>query len=220
MRALLAFAPPFCRGTPGVRTGLIAISSVLLCTGVQAFSVNITPATRSLFLQVGSGAMTGGNFNSGGIPGNNATINRVSVTVPAASLGAGALAMTTDSTVTASPYDGFAFCTLPAQVYVGGFYRTPGTGANATLTATTPASLTNASGNTIPFSTVSWVSAGAFDSGTTISNGSFVGGASQVLLSITRNTWFESCLQFSYANAQLVGSGTFTGRVSYTLMAP
>jgi hypothetical protein len=220
MRAPLAFASPFRRGTPGARSGFIATSCALLCAGAQAFSVSITPGTRSLFLQVGSGTMTGGNFSSGGIPGNNATINRVSVTVPAASLGAGSLAMATDSTVTASPYDGFAFCTVPTQVYVGGFYRTPGTGANATLSATTPASLTSTSGSSIPFSTVSWVSAGASDRGSTISNGTFFGGASQTLLSIARNTWFESCLQFSYANAQLVGSGTFTGRATYTLTAP
>jgi hypothetical protein len=220
MRAPLAFASPFHRGTPGARSGFIAIGSALLCAGAQAFSVSITPGTRSLFLQVGSGTMTGGTFDSGGIPGNNATINRVSATVPAASLGTGSVAMTTDSTVTASPLDGFAFCTVPAQVYVGGFYRTPGTGANATLTATTPTSLTSISGSSIPFSTVSWVSAGTSDSAPTISNGTFVGGAPQTLLSIARNTWFESCLQFNYANTQLVGSGTFTGRATYTLTAP
>lgn len=220
MLALPALASKLCRGEPGVRSALITVSSVLLCTGVQAFSVSITPGTPSLFLQVGVGAMTGGNFSSGGVPGNNATINRVSVTVPAASLGGGPLAMTTDSTTTASAYDGRAFCAVPTQVYVGGFYRTPGTGANATLSAAPPASLTNASGDSIPFSAVSWVSAGASDSAPTISNGTFAGGASQVLLSISRNTWFESCLQFNYANTQLVGSGTFTGRVGYTLTAP
>src|SRR5215207_8999571 len=115
--------------------------SALACVGAQAFVVTITAGTKSLFLQVGAGTMTGGNFSSGGTPGNNSTINRVSVTIPAANIGAGTSAMTTDSTVTASPYDSFAFCTVPAQVYVGGFYRTPGTGANATLTATAPVSL-------------------------------------------------------------------------------
>lgn len=220
MQALAAFAPAFCGTARTSRRALISICGALLCTAVQAFSISITPGTRSLFLQVGAGAMTGGNFNSTGIPGNSATINRVSVTVPAASLGTGPVAMATDSTVTASPYDGRAFCTVPTQVYVGGFYRTPGAAANATLSASTPVSLVNASGDSIPFSTVSWISAGASDTGTTIPNGSFAGGASQVLLGITRNTWFESCLQFSYANAQMVGAGTFTGRVSYTLTAP
>jgi len=198
----------------------LLMGGALACAGAQAFVVTIAAGTRSLFLQVGSGTMTGGNFSSGGTPGNNAAVNRVSVTIPAANLGAGTSAMTTDSTVSASPYDGFAFCTVPAQVYVGGFYRTPGNAANATLSVTAPASLINASGDTIPFNTVSWISGGANDTTATIPSGTFVGGASQALLSVTRNTWFESCLQFNYANTQLVGSGTFTGRVSYTLTAP
>lgn len=165
--------------------------------------------------------MTGGTFDSGGTPGNNSTINRVSVTVPAANLGAGTLPMTTDSTVAQSPYDGFTFCSVPSQVYVGGFYRTPGNAANAaTLSATVPTALANATGDTIPFNAISWISGGNLDTTATIPSGTFVGGAAQSLLSVSRNTWFESCLQFSYANTQLVPAGSFTGRVSYTLAAP
>lgn len=196
------------------------LACALAASVSHAFVVSINPGTKSLFLQVGAGTMTGGNYSSGGTPGNNATINRVSVMVPVANLGAGTQAMTTDSTVTASPYDGFTFCSVPSQVYVGGFYRTPGAAANATLTATAPATLTNATGNTIPFNTVSWISGGAGDATPTIPSGTFVGGAAQTLLSVASSTWFESCLQFNYANTQLVPSGTFTGRVSYTLTAP
>lgn len=199
-------------------TALLAFA--LAAPASQAFVVGITAGTPALFLQVGVGTMTGGRFNAGGVPGNNATINRVTVTVPAANLGGGTRAMTTDSTVTASPYDGFAFCAVPSQVYVGGFYRTPGAAANATLSATAPVSLVNATGNTIAFNTVSWISGGAGDATPTIPSGTFVGGSAQTLLGVARNTWFESCLQFNYANTQLVPSGTFTGRVSYTLTAP
>ncbi len=186
----------------------------------HAYLVTITAGTKSLFLQVGAGTMTGGNFNAGGTPGNNTTVNSVSVTVPAASLGAGTQAMTTNSAVTTSPWDGYTFCSVPAQVYVGGFYRTPGAAANATLTATSPANLTSAGGDTVPFSTISWVSGGNGDASPTIPSGSFVGGTTQTLLSIARNRWFESCLQFNYANTALVAAGTFTGRVTYTLSAP
>jgi hypothetical protein len=200
---------------------LVLIAAALgTASASEAFVVNIAAGQRSLFLQVGAGSMTGGTYNAGGIPGNNGTVNRVTVTVPAANLGAGTRSMTANSTVTTSPYDGFIFCTVPSQVYVGGFYRTPGNGANATLSATAPPSLVNATGNTIPFNAISWVSGGANDATPTIPSGNFVGGATQTLLSINRNTWFESCLQFNYANSQLVGSGTFTGRVSYTLTAP
>lgn len=203
--------------------GLALLGSTWL-PAAQGFTVGITPGTRALYLQVGAGTMTGTTFNSGGTPGNNTTVNSVSVTVPAGQLGSGtAQAMSTDSTVTTSPWDGFAFCTSPAttgQVYVGGFYRVPGTSSAgaATLTVTTPPNLTNG-GNTIPFSSIAWTSSGNGDTGTTIPSAAFTGGA-QTLLSITRNTWFESCLAFRYLNAQLVPAGTFTGRATYTLTAP
>lgn len=200
------------------------ISALLVCVFAsplsQAFVVGITAGAKSMFLQVGAGSITGGTFDSGGVPGNNPVINQVSVTVPAATLGAGSVAMTTDSAVAQSPYDNYPFCTVPAQVYVGGFFRTPGASTNATLTATAPVALTNAAGDSIAFNKVSWISGGNGDASATIPSGTFVGGSTQSLLSVTGNTWFESCLQFNYANAQFVPSGTFRGRVSYTLTAP
>ena len=47
-----------------------------------------------------------------------------------------------------------------------------------------------------------------------------MGGTTQTLFSVARNNWFESCLTFSYANANMVAAGTFTGRATYTLVAP
>ena len=192
----------------------------------HGFTVGISPGQRSLFLQVGEGTMSGGFFNSGGTPGDNPTVNSASVTVPAAQLGSGAAQpMTTDSTVTASPWEGAAFCTSPAttgQVYVGGFFRRPGVGSGgneALLTVTTPAALTNTNGDTIPFSRIAWTSSGIGDATATIPSGAFVGGT-QDLLTVSRNTWFESCLAFRYLNSELVPAGTFTGRATFTLTAP
>lgn len=192
-----------------------------LATGISpasAFLVAITPGTRAIYLQVGTGTFTG-TYSTGGTPGNNATINKVSVTVPAAALGTGSRAMTSDSAVSNSPYDNFVFCTAPAQVYIGGFYRIPGAVGNAALTVTTPATLSNATADTIAFSSISWVSTGNGDATTTIPSGTFAG-ASQNLLSVAPNFWFESCMAFSYANAQAVAAGTFSGRATYTLTAP
>src|SRR5574337_119311 len=156
-------------------------------------------------------------------PGNNATVNLVSVTVPAAAVGSGtAQAMTTNSTVGASSYDGFAFCNTPAQLYVGGYYRYNSTtsGAAATLTATSPANLVSAAGDTIPFTQISWTSSGNGDSGTQpFPAGSFTG-TTQTLGTIARNQWAESCHTFSYANTAIRPAGTYTGRVTYTLTAP
>ena len=74
-------------------------------------------------------------------------------------------------------------------------------------------------GDTIPISTISWVSGGNGDTSATIPSGTFTG-ARQSLLTVTRNNWFESCLTFSYSNAQLAPAGTFTGRATFELVAP
>lgn len=191
----------------------------------KAFTVPIRAGTKALFLQVGAGTMTGGPFGGGGVPGNDTTINRASISVPAAQLGSGrAQAMSTDSMVTASPWDNFAFCTAPAatgQVYVGGFYRAPGSGgAVATLSVrTTQPHLVNGSGATMPFRQIAWTSSGNGNASPTVPSGAFTGSA-QTLLSAAANSWFESCLAFRYLNTQLVPAGSFTGRAIFTLTAP
>ena len=202
------------------RSGLVAC--LFAATPVlHAYVVAISNSPRSLFLQVGAGTMTGGGgtFANGGTPGNNSTVNSVSVDVPATSLGGGVQAMTTDSAVENSPYDNFVFCSVPEEVYVAGYYRRPGNGGGAILSATSPTTLSNGLGDTIAFTSISWISGGMGDTPATIPSGTFVGGV-QTVYTIARNNWFESCLTFNYANNSLVPAGTFTGRVTYTLTAP
>lgn len=205
----------------------VASSVALLAIGLSqpgsasAFVTTIATGPRALYLQVGTGTMTGGAFSAGGVPADNTSVNLVSVMVPAASLGTGVLPMNSNSAVANSPLDSFAFCTAGNQVYIGGFYRRPTASGNATLTVTAPANLLNAAADTIPFSAISWVSGGAGDATPTIPSGTFSGTAApQTLLSVTRNTWFESCLAFQYANAKAFAAGTFTGRAVYTLSTP
>jgi len=186
-----------------------------------AFTANIGTGTRAIFLQVGTGSFTG-TYSGGGTPQNNATINVVSVAVPAAQVGSGtAQTMTSNSAQANSFYDNYAFCNPPAQIYIGGFFRLPGNAGTATLTVTTSAAnLTNASGDTIPFSQISWASSGNGDAGAEpIPGGTFTGGT-QTLTTFPVNTWRESCHTFTYANAASVASGTYTGRATYTLSAP
>ncbi len=197
----------------------IAATALFATGAVHAFLVSISPGARAIYLQVGAGTFSG-TYSAGGTPGNNSTINTATATVSAAAIGTGPQTMTTNSTTANSPYDNYAFCTPgTGQVYVGGFYRTSGSGANATLTVTTPVNLTNATGDTIPINTISWTSSGNGDSVTTIPAGTF-SGTRQTLLSVSRNNWFESCLTFSYSNAQLAPAGTFTARAVYELVAP
>jgi len=199
-----------------------AAMTLLACTfGAQAahaYTITITAGARSIYLQVGAGGYTGTNA-SGGTPGNNATINVVSVTVPNGAVGSGtAQAMTSNSTVSQSPIDGFAFCNPPAQVYIGAWSR-PGSGNGvATLTVTSPANLTSGS-NTIPFSQISWVMSGNGDTVFQFPNGTFTGGT-QTLGTLARNTWKEQCMTFSYANTVVPAAGTYTGRAVYTLSLP
>lgn len=200
-----------------------ALAAMLLMhQWASAFTVTINPGSRVVYLAVGNGSFTG-TLQGGGTPANNATVNTVSVAVPANVVGtAAAQPMTTNSTQATSFWDGFTFCS-PAtqQVYIGGFFRMPGAAGNATLTVSTPpGGLVNAGGNTIPFSQISWASTGNGDAGAeVIPAGTFVGG-SQTLASFAVNTWNESCHTFSYANGSVVAAGTYTGRATYTLSAP
>jgi hypothetical protein len=209
-------------GLGGVATAGALVAFVALGQPARAFTVNITAANpKAIYLQVGVGTFTGGNYNAGGAPGNNATINSASVTVPAAALGTGAAqAMTTNSAQAISFYDGFTFCNTPAQLYIGGFYRNTTNTGVATLTATSPGNLTNGSGDTIPFTQISWTSSGNGDTGAQpFPAGTFVGGL-QTIGTISRNQWAESCHTFSYANTSVRPAGTYTGRVTYTLSSP
>ena len=147
----------------------------------NAWSLTIAAGPRALFLQVGNGA---NNANLG-------TINLVSVTVPAASVGSGAAqAMTTNSTQSASFFDGFNVCSPPAQLYVGGYFREPATTASvATVQLNAPTNLLSGT-DTIPFNTISWTSTANVNAFADIPAGTFAGGT-QFLVNIASNRWLE-----------------------------
>src|SRR5215472_9098961 len=169
------------RGLLGRLPGSDVRSRIARCIGVLAvashssfaYDVTLTAASpKMIYLQVGNGLFTGGNYTPikgngqpTGTPGVNTTINKVTASVAAGVVGnSAAQPMTTDSAAANSYWDGFLFCNLPAQLYIGGFYRTTGVGTNtATVTATLPASLTDAAGDTIPFWQISWTSGGNQD---------------------------------------------------------
>jgi hypothetical protein len=212
-----------------MKTGLhgVAAAALFACAlPAHPYTVNLTPRNpRTIYLQVGVGSFTGGTYNAGGSPAANGAVNVVSVTVPTAQVGNGtAQAMTTNSTASHSFLDNFPFCNLPGQLYVGGFYRSQSAvgGSNtATLVANVPASLTNATGQTIPFSQISWTSSGNRTNGAEpFPAGSFPAGGTLTVGSFRRNRWAESCHSFSYLNSAARPAGTYTGRVTYTLSVP
>lgn len=195
-------------------------ASAAFAPAAGAFTATLNPGTRAIYLRVGDGVYTG-TYTGNGTPGTGGGVDVVSVTVPAAAVGNGAdQVMTSTASSGVSNYDGYAFCNVPAQIYVGGFYRRSGAGGAASLTATVPAGLVNAQGETIAFSQISWTSSGNGDTGAQpIPAGTFQSG-NQLLASFPINTWRESCHTFRYANDAVVGAGTYTGRVTYTLSAP
>ena len=186
--------------------------ALLWAAPASAWVLTLTPGPKQLFLMVGLGTPAA----------SNATINTVSVSVPAGSVGDGtAQAMTSDSTQSASPYDNYAVCNPPGQVYIGGSYRQPNatTGAaSATLQLSTPASLTSG-GDSIPFSQISWTSTANGNTAADIPAGAFNGGT-LTLANFGRNTFVENCFTYSYANSAITPPGTFTGRASFTLTTP
>ena len=200
------------------RQRIAVVGSALLAgwgaTPAASYTITINPGPRGIYLQIGNGTYIGGNYNAGGQPGNNATINTVSLTLTAASVGNGTVQqMTTNSTASNSFIDGFAFCNTPAQMYVGGWTRAPSGGGVATLSVTTPPALTSG-GDTIPFNQISWTSGGnGGDAGIDVPSGTFVGGT-QTLTTYPVNEWREQCLTFRYANATVPAAGTYTGRAT------
>jgi hypothetical protein len=174
------------------------------------FNLGNSP-TRQLHLQVGTGG-TGAQ-----VMPVNPTVDVVSVTVPAVALGNSASqVMSTSNPNTIDPYPPVALtCSDGRQVLVSAIARVPFGIANATLTVNSSAPLTNATGEVLPFSQISWTSSDG-----SIPSGAFNTGAAQTLLNMTTSRQYESCHTFSYANTGVVAAGTYRGRVTYTLSMP
>lgn len=185
-----------------------------------AFTVDINPGQRAVYLRVGDGGFTARAYSSGGSPldGTTGTRNLVAGTVPAAAVGNGtAQPLTGDSRLT-SDWDRFAFCN-GGQTYVGGFFRGGNNAGTATLTAEVTAPLSNGA-ESIPFSKIRWTASGNLDGAWQPIPSNNFGDVSKVLASFPANSWRESCHSFSYANDTVVAAGTYRGTVTYTLAAP
>ncbi|MBL0123517.1 MAG: hypothetical protein IPP88_12550 [Betaproteobacteria bacterium] len=189
-----------------------SVAGLLYCHPIagEAWVLTVTPGARTVYLGVGNSTTNAAN----------ATINLVSVTVPAAVVGTGAAqAMTSNSTQANSPFDNFTVCVPPNQVYIGGYFREPATTANvARLQVNTPATLTSGT-DTLPFTQISWTSTALGNATADIPAGTF-NGATLFLRNITSNTFVENCHTFTYANANLVAAGVYNGRATYTLASP
>ena len=199
------------------RRAMLLGASMLVCAmgPAQAWTLTIAAAPRRLYLQVGNGVW-----------GNSATVNTVSVSVPAQQLGNGAgMAMTSDSTQAISPYDNYLVCSPPAQIFVAASYQRSNAAngpSSAVLQVSSPAFLTSPGGDTIPFSQISWTvsSLGSSDSTPGVIPPGTFNGATQVLATVLANRLIENCHTFHFANTATRAAGTYTGQVVYTIATP
>ena len=81
------------------------------------------------------------------------------------------------------------------------------------LTADSAIPLNDSSGNTIPFSEIGWIGTGGMP------RGRFSGSSGQVVAA-TSSSRLNGAMSFYYRNILYVPSGTYTGRVTYTLSSP
>lgn len=87
------------------------------------------------------------------------------------------------------------------------------TGATKILTADSSIPLNDGAGHTIPFTQISWTGTNRVPSGT------FAGLLNQQIYAGTQSIT-NGTMSFSYANTVYVPSGTYNGRVTYTLSSP
>jgi len=204
--------PPDLRAWRAAALALVCLAQV---ASAQAWTLSIAAASRRVFLHVGNGTTDG----------NSATVNTVSTTLTGAQLiGGNPLAMSSNSSQSASLYDGYNTCPDPSsQMLIGASYRRNNGNdgpARATLRVTSPANLENGNGDTIPFSQISWtVSAPGSPRPNVIPAGAFNGG-SLTLTSVRANTYIENCHSYVYANEAVRAAGAYNGQVTYTLSSP
>jgi hypothetical protein len=181
-------------------------------SAAQAWVLAVTPGPRAVYLAVGNATANGAN----------ATVNLISLALPANAVGTGAAQpMQSNSTQANSPFDNFNVC-VPAngQVYIGGFFRLPAASAvTAVLQVTTPAGLTSGA-NTIPFNQISWTSTALGNAAADIPAGTFPSGGTLLLRNFAANSYVENCHTFTYANTVIAPAGQYNGVATYTLTAP
>ncbi len=204
---------------PGSRSWHAVLAWGVVCfftaDAAHAWTLTIGSAPRRLYLQIGNGVW-----------GNSSTVNTVSVSIPAQQLLAGTgQTMTSDSTQSISPYDNYLVCRPPTQIFVSAAYQRSNSSngpATAVLQVSSPAFLTSATGDTIPFSQISWTvsTLGTADRTPGVIPPGTFNGSTQVLAVVSANTLIENCHTFRYANTVPRAAGTYTGQVVYTIATP
>ena len=113
-------------------------------------------------------------------------------------------------------------CPLGYSIIVGaGYQNSSTTPASASVTISSPSSLTSPEGYQIPFASITWDS---YSPDTLRDDPLWVGrgtlGTTQALATVQRNTVSEVCFEFAYANPTSYPAGTYEGIVTFTASTP
>lgn len=138
-----------------------------------------------------------------------ATIDVVTFTVPAASVGNG---VPVAGVVTAS-----GLCAANNVLIDAEARATPANSRTATLSVDTSIPLTSGA-DSIPFTEIEWTASGFAP--ITIASGAFSATPGQVLTAFQNSRRARQCHAFVFRNTQIFAAGTYQGRATYTLTMP
>lgn len=186
-------------------SAVVLVATLGMIAPACAVTIIIADAAPQIYLRVGQ---TGG------------TVNLVSFAVTGANAGNGTPILGTVANAAGAAGGGFAACPANHVRFIAQARDNATVNRVASLTVTSPASLTSAGGRTIPFTEIDWVSTDA-----EIPSGTFTGTPGQLLLTFTEPRAVGVCKRFRFLNSQVYAAGAantfrYNGTVNYTLSMP
>lgn len=175
-----------------LKTGVRLLTGLCVCIPQMLW----VPDSEAMTFNIGNGARSHISIRVGA-GGNKVSI--VEFTVPVTALGNG-------SPITSSQ-------PIEIQLVIRGRAGSPVTGILSADSFSNP--LTNSSGNTLPFSDISWVA-----SNDDIPSGTFNESTKQILATFQSQDRIIEYHTFSYANTRSAAAGSYNGTIVYTWAAP
>ncbi len=214
-------------------SGLLACSQMVALAVVMhtpkeaaAWSFNLQSASRRVFMYVGTATYTyNAQGNATGV-NNNPIVDTMQVTVQEnlGLLGSHYRQLFTSVPRTryTSQWNRASACPLGYSIIVGaGYQNSANTPASASVTLSSPSSLTSPEGYQIPFANITWDS---YSPDTLRDDPRWIGqgtlGTTQTLATVPRNTVSEVCFEFAYGNPTPYPAGTYEGIVTFTASTP
>ncbi|WP_374522128.1 hypothetical protein [Hydrogenophaga sp.] len=211
------------------RSWLVAQALLMQSPEVFAWSFTLQSASQRVFMYVGTATYT---YNAQGRAigvSNNATTDSMTVDLTLSLFDILTRAYLRQIFNTeprnrayGSEWNRSTKCPMGYSMIVGaGYQNSSSSPANASVTLSSPAQLTNLEGDGIPFSTITWES---YSPDTLQKDSQWIGrgtlGTTQTLATVPRNTVSEVCFEFTYGSPNLYPAGTYQGTITFTAFTP